>query len=74
MTPIEIITLTVGISLLIDLYHHEKDLKDDFEFLCTYGEHLYNPQDLKEREKILFWVAVCNFIVALLNLLYLFFK
>jgi hypothetical protein len=74
MTLISIITLLVSIALLIALYYHEKDLKEDFEFFWTYGEHLYNPQNLKKRGKILFWVADYNFYLALLNLLYLFFK
>lgn len=74
MTPIEIITLIVGILLLIDLYLYKKDLKDDFEFFCLTGKHLYDPQNLKEREKLLFWVAVCNLVLSLFNSLYLFFK
>ena len=74
MTPIEIITSTVGISLLIALYYHKKDWDDDFEFLCTFGEHLYDPKKLEERGKILFWVSIGNFVLALLNLFYMFFK
>lgn len=72
MTPISIITLLVSIMLLIDLYLYKKDLKDDFEFLCEYGEHLYDPQGLKERGNILFWVSIGNFVLALLNFLYVF--
>jgi hypothetical protein len=74
MTPIIIITLLVSIMLLIALYYHNKDLNDDFEFFCLYGEHLYDQEKLKKREKILFLVVVCNFVFVLLNLLYLFFK
>lgn len=74
MTPIIIITLLVSIMLLIALYYHEKDLNEDFEFFWTYGEHLYNPQNLKKRGKILFWVSIGNLILALLNLFYIFFK
>lgn len=74
MAPISIITLLVSVVLLIALYYHKKDLDDDFEFLCAFGEHLYDPQGLEERGKILFWVAVCNLILALLNLCYFFFK
>lgn len=74
MTPISIFTLLVSIMLLIALYYYEKDLKDDFEFFCSYGERLYDQEKLKERGNILYWVAVCNFIIALFNLLYLFFK
>ena len=74
MTLISIITLLVSIMLLIALYYHNKDLNDDFEFFCLYGEHLYNPQGLEEREKILFWVAVCNLVLVLFNLFYIFFK
>ena len=74
MTLIKIITLTVGIMLLIALYYHKKDLNDNFEFLCTFGEHLYDPKKLEERGKILFWVAVCNLFLALGNLVYTFSK
>lgn len=74
MTPIEIITLTVGISLLIAVFLHKKALNEDFEFFCLHGEHLYNPQNLKERGKILLWVAKSNLILALFNLLYLIIK
>lgn len=74
MTPIEIITLTVGISLLIALFLHKKALNEDYNFYRLTGEHLYNPQSLKERGKILLWVAKGNLILALFNLLYLFFK
>lgn len=74
MTPIIIITLLFSILLLIALYYHNKDLNDDFEFFCLYGEHLYNPQSLKERGKILLWVAKGNLILALFNLFYLLFK
>jgi hypothetical protein len=74
MTLISIITLLVSIALLIALYYHEKDLNEDFEFFCLYGEHLYDQEKLKERGKILLWVANGNLILALFNLLYLFFK
>ena len=74
MTPISIITLFVSIALLIALYHHKKDLEIDFEFLCTFGEHLYDPQGLKERGNILFRIAIGNLVLALLNLFYFFFK
>lgn len=74
MSLISIITLLVSIMLSIALYYHEKDLKDDFEFFCSYGEHLYNPQNLKKRGNILFWVSIGNLILALLNLFYVFFK
>ena len=74
MTLISIITLLVSIMLLIALYYHKKDLDDNFEFLCTFGEHLYDPKKLKERGKILFWVSIGNLILALLNLFYFFFK
>lgn len=74
MTPIEIITLTVGISLLIALFLHQKALNEDYNCYCLTGKHLYDQDKLKERENTLFWVAVCNFVLALLDLLYLFFK
>ena len=74
MTLISIITLRVSIMLLIAVYYHNKDLNDDFEFFCLYGEHLYDPQGLEERKKILFWVAVCNLVLVLFNLFYIFFK
>lgn len=74
MTLISIITLLVSIMLLIALYYHKKDLDDNFEFLCEYGEHLYDPQGLKERGNILFWVSIGNFVLALLNLFYYFSK
>lgn len=74
MTPISIITLLVSIALLIALYYHKKDLNDDFEFLCTFGEHLYDPKKLEERENILFGIAIGNLVLALLNLFYIFFK
>lgn len=73
MTPIEIITLTVGISLLIALFLHKKALNEDYNFYLLTGEHLYDPQGLEERGKILLWVAKGNLILALLNLfLYIF--
>jgi hypothetical protein len=74
MTPIEIITLTVGISLLIALFLHKKALNEDYNYYRLTGEHLYDPQGLEERGKILLWVANGNLILALFNLLYLFFK
>ena len=74
MAQNSIITLLVSVMLLIALYYHKKDLKDNFEFLCTYGEHLYDPQGLEERGKILFRIATGNLVLALLTLLYLFFK
>lgn len=74
MSPISIITLFTSIMLVIALCYHDKDLKDDFEFFCSYGEHLYDPQGLEERGNILFWVAVCNLVLVLFNSLYLFFK
>lgn len=74
MTPIEIITLTVGISLLIAWFLHNKALNEDYNYYRLTGEHLYDPQGLEEREKILFWVAVCNLVLVLFNSLYLFFK
>lgn len=74
MTPIGIITLTVGITLLIALFLHKKALNKDFEFFCLYGEHLYNPQNLKERGNILFRIATGNLVLALLNLFYIYFK
>lgn len=74
MTLISIITLLVSITLLIAWFLHNKALNDDFEFFCSYGEHLYNPQNLKERENILFWVSIGNLVLVLFNSLYLFFK
>lgn len=74
MSPIGFITLLVSIMILIALFLHEEYLKDDFEFFRLYGEHLYNPQNLKKRGKILFWVSIGNFALALLNLFYFFFK
>ena len=74
MAVISVITLVVAIVLLIALYNHKKDLDDNFEFLCTFGEHLYDPKKLEERGKILFWVSIGNFVLALLNLFYMFFK
>lgn len=74
MSLISFITLLVSIMLFKDLYLYEKDLNDDFEFFCLHGEHLYNPQNLKERGKILLWVAKGNLILALFNLLYLIIK
>ena len=74
MTPISIITLLVSIMLLIALYYHTKDLNEDFEFFCMYGEHLYDPKGLEERGNILFWVSIGNLVLALLNLFYFFFK
>lgn len=74
MSLISFITLLVSVVLLIALYYHKKDLDYNFEFLCTFGEQLYDPKKLKERGKKLFWVAICNLILALLNLFYFFFK
>lgn len=74
MTPISIFTLLVSIMLLIALYYYEKDLKDDFEFFCSYGERLYDQEKLKERGNILFWVSIGNLVLALFNLLYLIIK
>ena len=74
MIQISIITQLFLVTLLIALYYHKKDLEDDFKFLCEYGEHLYDPQGLKERGNILFWVSIGNFALALLNLFYMFFK
>lgn len=74
MSLISIITWLFSVTLLIALYYHDKALKDDFEFLCTFGEHLYDPQGLEERGNTLFWVAVCNLFLALGNLVYTFFK
>lgn len=74
MTLISIITLLVSIALLIALYYHTKDFEDDFEFLCMFGEHLYDPKKLEERGNILLRVSIGNLILALLNLSYFFFK
>ena len=74
MTPIEIITLTVGISLLIALFLHQKALNDDYNCYYLTGKHLYDQEKLKERGNTLFWVAVCNLFLALANLVYTFFK
>lgn len=74
MTPISFITLPVSIMLLIALFLHKKALNEDFEFFCLYGEHLYNPQNLKERGNILYRIAISNLVLALLNLFYIFFK
>lgn len=74
MTPIENITLTVGISLLISLFLHKKALNDDYNCYYLTGKHLYDQEKLKEYENILFWVAICNLILALLNLFYIFLK
>lgn len=74
MTPIEIITLTVGISLLIALFLHQKALNDDYNFYRLTGKHLYDQDKLKERGNTLFWVAFCNLFLAFGNLFYMFFK
>ena len=74
MTLISIITLLVSIMLLIALFLHKKALNNDFVFFCLFGKHLNNKEKLKEREKALFLVAVCNFVFILLNLLCLIFK
>ena len=74
MIQISIITWLFSVTLLIALYYHKKEWDDDFEFLCTFGEHLYDPKKLEERGNTLFWVAIGNFVLALLNLFYIFFK
>ena len=74
MALIGIITLFVSIMLLIALYYHKKALNNDFVFFCLFGKHLNNKEKLKKREKMLFWVVDYNFALALLNLLYFFFK
>ena len=74
MTPIEIIALTIGISLLIAWFLHNKALNEDYNYYRLTGEHLYDPKKLEERGKILFWVSIGNFVLALLNLFYMFFK
>ena len=74
MTPISIITLFVSITLLIALFLHQKALNEDYNCYYLTGKHLYDQDKLKEREKILFWVAVCNLVLVLFNSLYLFFK
>lgn len=73
MTPI-IITLLVSIALLIALFLHQKALNEDYNCYCLTGKHLYDPKKLKEREEILFWGSIGNLVLALLTLLYLFFK
>ena len=74
MSLISIITLLVSITLLIALYYHNKDLKDDYNYYCLTGKHLYDQDKLKERGNTLFWVAVCNLFLALGNLVYTFSK
>lgn len=74
MTLIKFITLTVGNTLLISLFLHKKALNEDYNYYCLTGKHLYDQEKLKEYENILFWVAVCNLIFALLNLFYTFLK
>lgn len=74
MTPVSIITLLISIMLVIALYYHDKDLKEDYNYYCLTGEHLYDQEKLKERENILFWVSIGNLILASLNLFYIFFK
>lgn len=74
MTPIEIITSTVGISLLIALFLHQKALNEDYNCYCLTGKHLYDQDKLKERGNTLFWVAFCNLFLALGNLVYTFSK
>ena len=74
MTPIEIITLTFGVLFIIALFLHQKALNEDYNCYCLTGKHLYDQDKLKERGNTLFWVAVCNFLLALFNLFYVFFK
>lgn len=74
MTPIGIITLTVGITLLIALFLHDKALNEDYNYYRLTGEHLYDPQGLEERGNILYRIAIGNLILAWLNLFYTFFK
>ena len=74
MSLISIITLLVSIMLLIALFLHKKNLNEDYNYYRLTGEHLYDPQGLEEREKILFWVAVCHLVLVLFNSLYLSFK
>ena len=74
MTLISIITLLVSIMLLIAWFLHNKALNEDYNYYRLTGEHLYDPQGLEEREKILFWVAFCNLVLVLVNSLYLSFK
>jgi hypothetical protein len=74
MSLISIITLFVSITLLISLFLHKKALNEDYNYYCLTGKHLYDQEKLKEYENILFWAAICNLILALLNLFYFFFK
>lgn len=74
MTPIGIITLTVGILLLIALFLHQKALYEDYNCYCLTGKHLHDQEKLKERGSTLFWVAVCNLFLALGNLVYTFLR
>lgn len=74
MSLISFITLLVSIMLFKDLYLYEKDLNDDYNCYYLTGKHLYDQEKLKKREKILFWVAVCNLFLALGNLVYTFSK